>query len=65
MMLLACQLIIGERFGDLVAETIHSPRLRKNRVISVLNCPNPEEQVFCDFVGDRTATFYLNTAEVA
>jgi|LakMenEpi03Aug12_release.lakeMendotaPanAssembly.Ray.scaffolds.fasta_scaffold70596_2 hypothetical protein len=49
----------------ILAGTIHSPRPRKNVSCSVLNCPNPEAQVFCDFEGDGTATFHLNTAEVA
>ncbi len=45
--------------------TIHSPRARKNVETSLLNCPNPEEQVFCDFEGEGTATFHLNTAAIA
>jgi hypothetical protein len=53
----------GERV--ILAGTLNSPRPRKNVEISVLNCPNPEEQVFCDFEGDGSATFHLNTAEVA
>jgi hypothetical protein len=49
----------------ILAGTIKSPRPRKNIEISVLNCPNPEEQVFCDFEGEGTATFHLNTAAIA
>ncbi len=49
----------------ILAGTIHSPRARKNREISVLNCPNPEEQVFCDFEGEGAAIFHLNTAAIA
>ena len=49
----------------IIAGTIHSPRARKNREISVLNCPNPEEQVFCDFEGEGAAIFHLNTAAIA
>ena len=49
----------------ILAGTIHSPRARKNFEISVLNCPNPEEQVFCDLEGEGTATFHLNTAAIA
>jgi hypothetical protein len=49
----------------ILAGTIHSPRARKNVEISVLNCPNPEEQVFCDFEGEGTASFHLNTAAIA
>ncbi|MFN6094118.1 MAG: glycoside hydrolase family 2 protein [Verrucomicrobiota bacterium] len=49
----------------ILAGTIQSPRARKNREISVLNCPNPEEQVFCDFEGEGTAIFHLNTAAIA
>ncbi len=46
----------------ILAGTIHSPRPRKNVETSLLNCPNPEEQVFCDFEG--TAIFHLNTAAI-
>ncbi|NBU30933.1 MAG: hypothetical protein EBS41_05450, partial [Actinobacteria bacterium] len=49
----------------ILAGTIHSPRARKNVETSLLNCPNPEEQVFCDFEGDGTVTFHLNTASIA
>ena len=49
----------------ILAGTIHSPRARKNVETSLLNCPNPEEQVFCDFEGEGTAIFHLNTATIA
>jgi hypothetical protein len=49
----------------ILAGTIHSPRARKNVETSLLNCPNPEEQVFCDFEGEGTAIFHLNTAAIA
>jgi hypothetical protein len=49
----------------ILAGTIHSPRARKNVETSLLNCPNPEEQVFCDFEGEGTAIFHLNTAVIA
>jgi hypothetical protein len=49
----------------ILAGTIHSPRARKNFEISVLNCPNPEEQVFCDFEGEGSAIFHLNAAAIA
>ena len=44
---------------------MNSPRPRKNVEISVLNCPNPEEQVFCDVEGGGTFTFFLNGREMA
>jgi hypothetical protein len=58
--------LCAETAGTVIlAGTLSSPRPRKNREISVLNCPNPEEQVFCDFEGEGKLTFYLNTAEIA
>ena len=53
----------GER--EILAGTVNSPRPRKNVEISVLNCPNPEEQVFCDVEGGGTFTFFLNGREMA
>jgi hypothetical protein len=38
---------------------------RKNVETSLLNCPNPEEQVFCDLDGEGTVIFHLNTATIA